>query len=109
MNTFMYTHPLTAKQLKVVIDELGYKVIGPQGSKGLACGDIGKSPHSSFKIPGALCLPVVTRLGVGAMTEWTDIVQIIKDAEASRPKDVDSKDVDSAPPKPASPFYNDVT
>lgn len=43
MNTFMYTHPLTAKQLKIVIDELGYKVVGPQGSKGLACGDIGKS------------------------------------------------------------------
>lgn len=43
MNTFMYTHPLTAKQLKLVIDELGYNVIGPQGSKGLACGDIGKS------------------------------------------------------------------
>jgi hypothetical protein len=43
MNTFMYTHPLTAKQLKVVIDDLGYQVIGPQGSKGLACGDIGKS------------------------------------------------------------------
>ncbi|KAJ9124012.1 hypothetical protein QFC22_000804 [Naganishia vaughanmartiniae] len=41
MNTFMYTHPITAKHLKVVIEELGYKVIGPQGSKGLACGDIG--------------------------------------------------------------------
>ncbi|KAJ9126573.1 hypothetical protein QFC24_001601 [Naganishia onofrii] len=40
MNTFMYTHPITAKQLKVVTEELGYKVIGPQGSKGLACGDI---------------------------------------------------------------------
>jgi phosphopantothenoylcysteine decarboxylase len=43
MNTFMYTHPITAKQLKVVTEELGYKVIGPQGSKGLACGDIGSS------------------------------------------------------------------
>ncbi|KAI5450064.1 hypothetical protein NCC49_003825 [Naganishia albida] len=82
MNTFMYTHPLTAKQLKIVIDELGYKVVGPQGSKGLACGDI----------------------GVGAMTEWTDIVQIVKDAEANRPKDVSV-----VPPRPASPFYNDVT
>jgi phosphopantothenoylcysteine decarboxylase len=100
----MYTHPLTAKQLKIVIDELGYNVIGPQGSKGLACGDIGKSLYPSFRNPRAFCLPVITRLGVGAMTEWTDIVQIIKDAEASRPKD----DV-SAPPKPASPFYNDVT
>lgn len=38
------------------------------------------------------------------MTEWTDIVRIIKDQEACRPKDVDS-----ATPKPALPFYNDVT
>lgn len=40
MNTHMYAHPLTAKQLAVVQDELGYKVHGPVGKK-LACGDIG--------------------------------------------------------------------
>jgi hypothetical protein len=38
------------------------------------------------------------------MTEWTDIVEIIKDAEANRPKDAVV-----VPPRPASPFYNDVT
>ncbi|GJN88086.1 hypothetical protein Rhopal_001042-T1 [Rhodotorula paludigena] len=54
MNTHMYSHPLTAKQLAVVRDELGYKVHGPIGKK-LACGDI----------------------GIGAMTEWTDIVQLV--------------------------------
>lgn len=41
MNTFMYTHPLTAKQLAVVTTELGYEVIGPQGAGTLACGDTG--------------------------------------------------------------------
>lgn len=40
MNTHMYSHPLTAKQLKVVQDELGYHVRGPIG-KTLACGDVG--------------------------------------------------------------------
>lgn len=41
MNTFMYTHPLTAKQLRVLTDELGYEVVGPQGAGVLACGDTG--------------------------------------------------------------------
>ncbi len=40
MNTQMYLHPLTDKQLVVVKDELGYQVYGPI-QKGLACGDIG--------------------------------------------------------------------
>lgn len=40
MNTHMFTHPLTAKQLKMVAEELGYEVHGPIGKK-LACGDIG--------------------------------------------------------------------
>ncbi|POY76063.1 hypothetical protein BMF94_0786 [Rhodotorula taiwanensis] len=56
MNTHMYSHPLTAKQLKVVQDELGYHVRGPIG-KTLACGDV----------------------GLGAMTEWSDIVQLVVD------------------------------
>lgn len=43
MNTFMYQHPLTAKQLKIVQDEIGYKVVGPMGLKELACGDVGES------------------------------------------------------------------
>lgn len=41
MNTLMYTHPLTAKQLRVVKDEIGYEVHGPQAGKALACGDVG--------------------------------------------------------------------
>ncbi|GAA5929003.1 hypothetical protein JCM3775_006709 [Rhodotorula graminis] len=56
MNTHMFAHPLTAKQLAVVRDELGYNVHGPIGKK-LACGDI----------------------GIGAMTEWSDIVQLVVD------------------------------
>ncbi|KAG8907899.1 hypothetical protein FRB99_001759 [Tulasnella sp. 403] len=54
MNTMMYNHPLTERHLNVVKGVIGYQVVGPIG-KGLACGDI----------------------GVGAMTEWRDIVQIV--------------------------------
>lgn len=42
MNTHMYTHPLTAIQLKFVTDVLGYIFVGPI-SKLLACGDQGSS------------------------------------------------------------------
>ncbi|KAH9468376.1 hypothetical protein Pst134EA_011999 [Puccinia striiformis f. sp. tritici] len=54
MNTLMYDHPLTRKQLKTVVEEIGMEVNGPI-SKTLACGDI----------------------GLGAMTEWKDIVDLI--------------------------------
>jgi len=51
----MYEHPLTAIHLKTIQEVIGYEVIGPIG-KGLACGDI----------------------GVGAMTEWRDIVKLVE-------------------------------
>ncbi|KAF8734765.1 Flavoprotein, partial [Rhizoctonia solani] len=54
MNTHMYEHPLTTRHLNIVSDVIGYTVIGPIG-KALACGDI----------------------GMGAMTEWSDIVQLV--------------------------------
>ncbi|GJJ08767.1 hypothetical protein Clacol_002986 [Clathrus columnatus] len=56
MNTLMYMHPLTNAHLAIVIETLGYTVVGPIG-KGLACGDV----------------------GTGAMTEWLDIVKIVVD------------------------------
>ncbi|EIW74723.1 flavo protein [Coniophora puteana RWD-64-598 SS2] len=56
MNTLMYEHPLTAEHLRVVREVVKYEVVGPIG-KLLACGDI----------------------GMGAMTEWKDIVQIAVD------------------------------
>lgn len=46
MNTHMYTHPFTAKQLGIVQNELGYVVHGPIG-KVLACGDVGASTSPS--------------------------------------------------------------
>ncbi|EJD55033.1 flavo protein [Auricularia subglabra TFB-10046 SS5] len=54
MNTFMYEHPLTEEHLRVVRETLQYTVVGPIG-KALACGDV----------------------GIGAMTEWRDIVMIV--------------------------------
>ncbi|KAI0328995.1 flavoprotein [Cubamyces sp. BRFM 1775] len=56
MNTLMYEHPLTEQHLRVVRDVIKYTVVGPIGKK-LACGDV----------------------GLGAMTEWRDIVQIVVD------------------------------
>ncbi|KAF8621402.1 hypothetical protein AX15_007814 [Amanita polypyramis BW_CC] len=56
MNTFMYEHPLTAEHLRIVREVIGYQVVGPIG-KNLACGDV----------------------GLGAMTEWLDIVKIVVD------------------------------
>ncbi|KDQ15928.1 hypothetical protein BOTBODRAFT_107834 [Botryobasidium botryosum FD-172 SS1] len=56
MNTHMYEHPLTAVHLRTITSVIGYEVIGPIG-KELACGDS----------------------GVGAMTEWRDIVQMVAD------------------------------
>ncbi|KAJ8523167.1 hypothetical protein ONZ45_g272 [Pleurotus djamor] len=68
MNTLMYEHPLTAEHLRVVKEVIRYNVVGPIG-KALACGDI----------------------GIGAMTEWRDIVQIVVDRfhlqlDPTRPK-----------------------
>ncbi|KAG9222438.1 hypothetical protein CCMSSC00406_0002773 [Pleurotus cornucopiae] len=56
MNTLMYEHPLTSEHLRIVREVIRYNVVGPIG-KALACGDI----------------------GIGAMTEWSDIVQIVVD------------------------------
>ncbi|KAF7976931.1 hypothetical protein HWV62_5344 [Athelia sp. TMB] len=56
MNTHMYEHPLTQQHVRTIREVIGYNVVGPIG-KALACGDI----------------------GMGAMTEWKDIVQIIVD------------------------------
>ncbi|EKM54381.1 uncharacterized protein PHACADRAFT_146269 [Phanerochaete carnosa HHB-10118-sp] len=54
MNTLMYQHPLTNEHLRIVEEVIEYTVVGPIG-KQLACGDV----------------------GLGAMTEWKDIVQIV--------------------------------
>ncbi|KAI0792865.1 flavoprotein [Abortiporus biennis] len=54
MNTLMYEHPLTNEHLKTIKEVIKYNVVGPIG-KNLACGDV----------------------GLGAMTEWRDIVQIV--------------------------------
>lgn len=40
MNTFMWNHPITAKQINI-LEEFGYNIIMPI-NKTLACGDHGK-------------------------------------------------------------------
>ncbi|KEY68744.1 hypothetical protein S7711_00615 [Stachybotrys chartarum IBT 7711] len=70
MNTAMWRHPVTAKQLRVLEQDWGvrvdertgeetgwFEVLHPQATKVLACGDVGS----------------------GAMLEWTEIVKIIED------------------------------
>lgn len=72
MNTHMFSHPLTARQLKMVKEELGYEVHGPIGKK-LACGDIGS-------LPLRISLHVADRVnctGIGAMYEWSDLVNLV--------------------------------
>lgn len=74
MNTAMYAHPVTARQIRVLEEEWGvdakterkigddvvtqgwFEVLHPTAKKTLACGDIGS----------------------GAMREWTEIVAIIE-------------------------------
>jgi phosphopantothenoylcysteine decarboxylase len=84
MNTLMYEHPLTAQHLQIIREVVRYNVVGPIG-KGLACGDVGalyarhlcslelNTPHLS--VP-TLSIPI-SLTGLGAMTEWRDIVQIV--------------------------------
>ncbi|KAI3404008.1 hypothetical protein KGF56_003167 [Candida oxycetoniae] len=56
MNTFMYTHPITAKQLACLSSpEFGIEILKPV-EKILVCGDI----------------------GMGGMREWTDVVDILR-------------------------------
>ena len=61
MNTLMYMHPFTRKQLDAVREELGYEVYGPI-KKRLACGD-----H-----------------GTGAMLEWSEIAQLVAERYGMR-------------------------
>lgn len=61
MNTAMWNHPITAKQLRVLEEDWGgedgwFEVLRPI-SKGLACGDVGS----------------------GAMVSWETIVEAIKE------------------------------
>ena len=58
MNTFMYTHPVTAKQLQMISSAeygFGIEILKPV-EKVLACGDI----------------------GMGGMREWVDIVETLR-------------------------------
>lgn len=58
MNTFMYTHPLTSKHLKILAspeEGFGMEILKPV-EKVLVCGDI----------------------GMGGMREWLDIVEILR-------------------------------
>lgn len=74
MNTLMYEHPLTAEHLRVVREVVKYHVVGPIG-KGLACGDVGMRSIDSLGY--TLLISSSACIGLGAMTEWKDIVKIV--------------------------------
>lgn len=59
MNTAMWVHPVTGRQMQVLQEEWGdwVEVLPPQERKSLACGDTGS----------------------GAMMEWTEIVRVIEE------------------------------
>jgi phosphopantothenoylcysteine decarboxylase len=73
MNTLMYEHPLTAEHLRIIKEVIKYNVVGPIG-KALACGDIGKL--FIYLIDEQLFQSFA---GIGAMSEWHDIAQIVVD------------------------------
>ena len=75
MNTLMYEHPLTEQHLRTVREVIGYNVVGPIGKK-LACGDVGEP--TSGKFVGDAAYPNRVQ-GLGAMTEWRDVVQTVVD------------------------------
>ncbi len=84
MNTFMYEHPLTNEHVRIVRDVVGYHVVGPIG-KTLACGDVGAYLYP----PGYRALYNTNRSGLGAMTEWSDIVEVVvKKFSLSRPENI---------------------
>lgn len=74
MNTHMYSHPLTSKQLDVLVKDLGFTVHGPV-PKLLACGDLGARRSfllTAEGLPHSLCE------GNGAMYEWSEIVKLVQ-------------------------------
>lgn len=85
MNTLMYEHPLTEQHLRIVREVIGYTVVGPIGKK-LACGDIGEEHHSSRAVHHSFAHTCTS--GIGAMTEWRDIVQIVVDKFSLKQKAV---------------------
>ena len=79
MNTLMYMHRLTAKQLAIARHELGYEVVGPI-SKLLACGDLGECSERNAEAGAQLRDSVLIGsldAGQGAMEEWSDIVALV--------------------------------
>ena len=74
MNTLMYEHPLTNEHLRIIRDIIGYQVVGPIG-KTLACGDVGKYMDQTSR--KCVTERVSFVAGLGAMTEWRDIVHIV--------------------------------
>ena len=78
MNTLMYEHPLTAEHLKIVREVIRYQIVGPIG-KALACGDVGEDRTTYMQMTCPLTFTYLMQPGIGAMTEWREIVQIVVD------------------------------
>lgn len=62
MNTMMWVHPFTDKQLKIIREELYFQVIEPI-SKKLVCGDIGKGAMADIQTIVDRVLSIVDFLG----------------------------------------------
>ena len=71
MNTLMFEHAETNEHHRVIRDVIGYTIVGPIG-KTLACGDIGM-----YDSPPSILITFTSFPGLGAMTEWKDIVQLV--------------------------------
>lgn len=63
MNTAMWDHPFTAKQLNTVKDELGFLVVDPV-VKMLVCGDLGKGAMADVSSLVDIVAKMATELSV---------------------------------------------
>lgn len=101
MNTFMWDHPFTAKQLDI-LKEIGYEVIGPIG-KQLACGDIGADYAllSCHRLTACFA-------GIGAMTEWQDIVKLVADRYGLRRQKSSPSTGGGPPTSPSKSFLQEA-
>lgn len=79
MNTAMYVHPVTARQIRVLEEEWGVKEGQPDHAEGAEGDGAVVHSHGWFEV----LKPIEKSLacgdvGSGAMIEWTEIVKIVK-------------------------------
>ncbi|CAK7271963.1 hypothetical protein SEPCBS119000_004876 [Sporothrix epigloea] len=89
MNTAMWNHPLTARQLAMLRDEWGVKAAPAASSTAVECGAVPEESRGWYEVllPASKTL-ACGDVGQGAMMEWREIVAIIRE-RLNLPADTD--------------------